>query len=259
MTEVWDRIWRNEVAEWDPLSEEIYQVLKKEIGDFGGKKILDAGAGSGRISLKLALEGADVTLLDYSEKALERCKELFDRHNQKATLIKSDLRKDLPFEDDSFDIVWNSGVMEHFVENEQVFMVSEFARIAREFHTFCPNARSFLYQIGKWVAERAGIWPYGCEYPVETMKIVFNQAGYTLEKEYPIAHLISVDFLVFINGGENLHKAILSYLQSLVPEKAIDTLERLGGYLLYSKGVRESVHTSAIKRVDNFFTDPWRF
>lgn len=239
MSEVWDKIWQNEVAEWDNVSEEIYRVLKREIGDLKDKKILEAGSGSGRISLRLALEGAEVTLLDYSDKALEVSRKYFEDHDGKATFLKADLTQELPLEDNSFDIVWNSGVMEHFRQHNQIFISKEFFRISKEFHTFNPYANSFFYRLGKWVAETTGIWQYGTEYPVKTMKHIFEESGFILQKEYSLSHMSSLEFLCYLKGGANVSQAIIHYLQGLEDTERLETLEKLGGYLLYSKGIKE--------------------
>ncbi|WHH58251.1 class I SAM-dependent methyltransferase [Petroclostridium sp. X23] len=239
MSEIWDKIWQQELVEWDNLSAEIYRVLKREIGNFSGKRILDAGSGSGRISLRLALEGAEVTLLDYSDKALEVSQKYFNQHGAAANFIKADLTKPLPFKESTFDIVWNGGVMEHFRLEDQIAITKEFSRVAKEFHTFNPNAQSFFYRLGKWVAESANIWRYGVEYPVKTMKHIFEQSDFTLQKEYSIAHMVSLDFLVYLNGGNNVAQAVQLYLQSLDEQEQSGIMEQMGGYLLYSKGCKE--------------------
>ncbi|SKC84197.1 class I SAM-dependent methyltransferase [Maledivibacter halophilus] len=247
MGEEWDKIWQNELerlnsnSKWvfnDNLSKEIYLTLKREIGDIKGKKILEAGSGSGRISLKLALDGAHVYLLDYSDKALEVSKKYFERYNCEGEFIKADLTKKLPFKDDFFDIVWNGGVMEHFDLQEQISISREIFRIAKEFHTFNPYTKSFFYRLGKWTAEMTKNWPYGVEHPVTTMKNIFERSGFILQREYSVAHVISLDFLVFLKGGNDVAQGIKIYLENLNEEERKETLEQLGGYLLYSKGLK---------------------
>ncbi len=91
---MWDKIWQRDHQDWDSLSEEIFQTLRKEVGDFKGKKILEAGSGSGRISLRMALEGAEITLLDYSLKALEVSRRNFlKKYGIEASFIQADLRE----------------------------------------------------------------------------------------------------------------------------------------------------------------------
>ncbi|TFH25684.1 class I SAM-dependent methyltransferase [Candidatus Bathyarchaeota archaeon] len=77
------------------------EILKRE----GKSKILEIGAGQGRDSLFFAKNGFQVTALDYSETAVEAI-------NQKAQTLSiahsispiwHDIRRKLPFVDDSFD------------------------------------------------------------------------------------------------------------------------------------------------------------
>jgi SAM-dependent methyltransferase len=236
---LWNTIWKEQPVEWDPLSEEIFLTMKKETGGFHGKRILEAGAGSGRISLRMAAEGADVTLLDYSDKALELCRNLFERRQMTASYVNADLTGALPFGNDSFDIIWNSGVMEHFSHAEQVAMFERFRPLCRELHTFVPYKGSIFYRLGKWAAEKAGSWRYGMEIPIGSMKPVFENAGFQMEREYPVAHLTSLDFLAFAPGGAEMRNLLDAFLRSLDSEERSYILEQAGGYLLYSKGRRE--------------------
>lgn len=236
--DLWDELWENwSVQEWDNVSEEIYRVLKKEIGGFEGKRILEAGSGTGRISLKLAQEGAELTLVDYSGKALEISRDFFDKHDVKAQYINIDLNDGLPFEDDAFDIVWNAGVMEHFTEDRQIMIFREFARVAPEVHTFNPNKRSFFYRLGKFYAEKNNIWPYGVEYPVESLSDIFRKSGLKLQKEYSIAFGDSLAFLRLMPEGEGLKNQIEAFLNELENTERQRIQGRMGGYLLYSKGI----------------------
>ncbi|MBI5221735.1 MAG: class I SAM-dependent methyltransferase [Candidatus Magasanikbacteria bacterium] len=70
------------------------------LGDLQNKKVLDVGAGTGRLSLLLAKAGAEVTALDLS---VEMLKILKNKNKKIATVIGD--AGNLPFENNSFDIV----------------------------------------------------------------------------------------------------------------------------------------------------------
>lgn len=238
--ETWENLWESETdTEWDDLSEEIYCTLKRECSGFGGRKILEAGSGSGRVSLKMSMEGARITLLDYSQNALELGRSIFERQKQDVRIVKHDLRNPLPFKDGEFDIVWNSGVMEHFTQRQRVDITREIARIAGQFHTFNPYSNSFFYRLGKWAAEKNGTWRYGEEYPVKTMSSIFDKCPMKLESEYTVAHINSLDFLDLLPEYYGVKYVILTFLDSLSVQERKEMLKSLGGYLLYSKGVKQ--------------------
>ncbi len=80
------------------------------------KKILDVGAGTGRVSLPLVLSGAQVTALDISEKILE----LLKRKNKKITTVVGEA-ENLPFENESFDIVTAAFLIVHLKDPKIFF------------------------------------------------------------------------------------------------------------------------------------------
>ncbi|MBU1017692.1 class I SAM-dependent methyltransferase [Patescibacteria group bacterium] len=78
-----------------------------------GKKTLDAGAGTGRLSVRLTEAGAEVTALDLSPEMLT----ILKSKNRKIETVEGDL-EDMPFEDESFDMVFSSLAMVHLKKIE---------------------------------------------------------------------------------------------------------------------------------------------
>ncbi|MBN2086906.1 class I SAM-dependent methyltransferase [Candidatus Peregrinibacteria bacterium] len=78
-----------------------------------GKKVLDAGAGTGRLSVKLKKAGADVTALDISPEMLH----LLSQKNHDIKTIEGDM-EDMPLEDESFDMVFSTLAMVHLKKIE---------------------------------------------------------------------------------------------------------------------------------------------
>jgi len=70
------------------------------LGEIKGKKILDVGAGTGRLSLPLFNEGALVTALDVSAEMLKLLKQ-----KQPDIDIVTGEAEDMPFPDNTFDVV----------------------------------------------------------------------------------------------------------------------------------------------------------
>ncbi|MGK5627454.1 class I SAM-dependent methyltransferase [Streptomyces sp. URMC 123] len=82
-------------------------------GDVAGRRILDAGCGSGPLSAALRDRGAVVTGIDTSARMLSLAKR---RLGDDADVHQVDLRDHLPFDDGTFDVVVSSLVL-HYLED----------------------------------------------------------------------------------------------------------------------------------------------
>ncbi|MBP2366453.1 class I SAM-dependent methyltransferase [Pseudonocardia parietis] len=82
-------------------------------GDVAGRRVLDAGCGSGTLSAALRDQGAAVTCMDASAGMLDLAKK---RLGDDAELRLADLNDPLPFEDGAFDDVIASLVL-HYIED----------------------------------------------------------------------------------------------------------------------------------------------
>ena len=85
---------------------------------------LHAGAGSGEVDTSLHNRWR-VIGLDFSHQAVAKYHFI---HDQKVSVLQAD-NFHLPFSDNTFDCVFNLGVMEHFSINEIRQMASEFNRV----------------------------------------------------------------------------------------------------------------------------------
>lgn len=236
--EIWDAIWSKQKHEdWDPLSEQIYQCLLQESEVFKGKTVLEAGSGSGRISLRLACEGAQVILVDYSEAALRLAREMFLRAGQSAEYVLADITN-LPHGMDLADITWNAGVLEHLSFIQQIKALKEMRRVTKpggRIISLNPNARCLPYRIGKYLAEKMGTWPYGIENPVYTLRPVCKKAGLKLVREYSTGLLEALDFLHFIPNSQSVRAVMEQFIKDLPAEEA----SAFPGYLLVSVMARD--------------------
>ncbi len=99
------------------------------LGDVTGKKILDVGAGTGRLSVPLAKKGAIVTALDVSEEMLK----VLQKKNPTIVTIVSDA-EDLPFDDTYFDFVISAFFIVHLKDPSRFF--DEVYRVLKDGGTF---------------------------------------------------------------------------------------------------------------------------
>jgi ubiquinone/menaquinone biosynthesis C-methylase UbiE len=236
---LWDSVWlRHEgLAPWDGLCEEIWASLVGNLDDLRGLQMLEAGCGRGRIAVRAAAGGAQVSLLDVSAAALQVAQAFLRGARQQAHLCQGDLLA-MPFETESFDVVWNAGVIEHFAGDDQVRAIREMARVCRArglVLTFVPNAQAIIYRIAKGRAERSKQWIWGHEEPVISMRSLFEREGLALLQEKAIAVHQEVSF-----AREFITRRQIPLM--LVDQLLHHVLRPLGraGYLLASVGKKEA-------------------
>lgn len=108
----YDVVWTEYLPEYQ-ASENHWKLFYSD-DEIAGKKVLDAGCGTGIFSIIFAKNGAgSVTGIDISEGSLETARGLKDKfHLETAHFQKEDMLN-LPFADESFDIVWAWGTVHH--------------------------------------------------------------------------------------------------------------------------------------------------
>jgi SAM-dependent methyltransferase len=158
----WDRHWRNkEIAiaevEWESKSrlfQTMLSILVNEFQSLKGINIIEVGSGLGTDALLLAGHGAKVTLLDYSEEALSKARELFKVYKFIPTLIQSDI-----FEIGSrlrghFDVALSFGLAEHFTGEKRLEVFQAHVDLVRQGGIVAisiPNSLCLPYQVSRFV------------------------------------------------------------------------------------------------------------
>lgn len=127
--------WCREGWEWgQPITHEIYE--KALLGEWGvyltptkivphewfgglkGKKLLGLASGGGQQIPVFTALGAECTVLDYSSQQCESERQVADREGYQVEILQADMTKKLPFEDETFDIIFHP-VSNCYVEEVQ--------------------------------------------------------------------------------------------------------------------------------------------
>lgn len=87
-------------------------------GDLRGKKVLGLASGGGQQVPIFNALGAQCTVLDYSSRQIENELLVAEREGYEIETIEGDMTKTLPFEDESFDVVFHP-VSNCYVEDVQ--------------------------------------------------------------------------------------------------------------------------------------------
>lgn len=160
--EDWETFWREKENVEHVYSNEdrILRNLLK-IGDLRGKRILEIGAGTGRDSFPLIRHGAQVVQLDYADNSLRILKRLADDLQLPAIIVGGDTFQ-LPFPDETFDVVFHQGLLEHFRYVQAEALLKENIRVLKKggvllvdvpqrYHPY-TLAKHLLMALNKWFA-----------------------------------------------------------------------------------------------------------
>jgi len=246
--EIWEKVYANykagDINEPDnvELAESISGYLTRK------QKLLEVGSGSGSLSAYLAKKGHHVSLLDQAENALSVSRLLFDGNGLKGEFVKGDLFR-MPFNDNSFDCVWNSGVLEHFKDEDIVLGLEEMKRVSRDLViTLIPYANSLFYILGKDKLVDEGKWEYEKEFPKYSMLPFFKEAGLNIVDEKIIGIFSGLKWLTYsgLLTDESLIQNIKIF--GLKDSERAAFLKRHVGYLLITVGTKNKV----TKKLQNF-------
>ncbi len=164
-----------------------------------------------------------MTLFDQNFEILESGQALFNLLNRNGDFVLSNLEIPLPFKENSFDVVFSSGVLEHYDDEKIVRLLREYGKISRKaLISLVPNAASLPYRIGKLALEAKGKWQWGYERPLLTLRPHYEAAGLKVIEEVTVGIKHSIRFL---------RDAGLDLLANQLEENLLDT-DCGNGYLL---------------------------
>jgi ubiquinone/menaquinone biosynthesis C-methylase UbiE len=160
--ENWETFW-DEKQETEEVYSNAGRVLRHllKLTDLQGKSVLEIGAGTGRDSFPLVEHGAIVFQLDYAENSLRILKRLAEESKYSVSILGGDTFC-LPFRDNTFDIIFHQGLLEHFRRPVAEKLLRENIRVLRQgglllvdvpqrWHSYTV-AKHILISMNKWFA-----------------------------------------------------------------------------------------------------------
>ena len=105
-------------------------------------RILEVGCGSGNNLFYAAGEGFDVSGIDMDKKALDFAYSRFDAHFLHADLRQGNLKDNLPWSDEQFDMVIDRGALSYLSRIETIYAITEVKRV------LVPGGRFFFSPYG---------------------------------------------------------------------------------------------------------------
>lgn len=159
-------------------------------GDVNGRRVLDAGCGSGPLSAALRAKGAIVTGFDSSSAMVELARQ---RLGEDAALHVADLSQPLPFADDAFDDVVASLVL-HYLQDWTV-PLAELRRVLKPGNRLILSVNHpLVYKVTYPTADYFALKQYSEDFvfngqstvltfwhrPLHTMTDAFTEAGFRI-------------------------------------------------------------------------------
>jgi ubiquinone/menaquinone biosynthesis C-methylase UbiE len=157
----WENAWTDGTAPHPEAHEEMIQAITSCL-DVKDKRVLEVGSGTGHDSVTLSSLGAKSTALDLTRVALEITRATASECNADVDLIAGDTLN-LPFQSDTFDVVFSQGLLEHFSDPAPV--IKEQTRVVRPGGYLVVDVpqRYSLYTLEKRRLMKAGKWFAGWE------------------------------------------------------------------------------------------------
>jgi len=171
--ELWDRIWsKNQItSDYSIRYLDFMRDIEQSLP--AGSTVCEAGCGTGQ-TLHIFSPRHRTIGLDISANALRIAK-----HNCN-TPLQGDIFQ-IPIRSETCDLVYNSGVIEHFPYPANVRALSEMSRITRkggQIIVIVPNTLCLWYKLGKEVAYRVKMFEFGYEedYSPRRLRQTFEEA-----------------------------------------------------------------------------------
>ena len=160
--ENWETFWK-EKENVEQVYSNADRILRNllHVGELRGKQVLEIGAGTGRDSFPLIKCGAHVVQLDYAVNSLRILKRLAEDLSLPATIVGGDTFQ-LPFADETFDVVFHQGLLEHFRHKQAEALLKENVRVLKRggillvdvpqrYHVYTV-AKHLMMALNKWFA-----------------------------------------------------------------------------------------------------------
>lgn len=167
-----------------------HRLVARRLGSMDGKRVLDVACGLGQWLELLHAQGAEVSGVDISERAIDACKVLLPARDFRVAPAEP-----LPFEDGRFDLVTCMGSLEHFPDKPAA--LREMLRVAKpdaKFLILVPNAGFLPARFGLF----GGTWQKRIRedvYSLDEWRRLFESAGMEVEARWRDLHLLDSEWL----------------------------------------------------------------
>ena len=115
------------------VSRKSYEAMLRAVGLQPGWNVLDAGCGSGSflpLMAKLVGQNGTIDAFDLAPENIERVKTIVKAWDVPVKTKVGNLI-DLPYDDNTFDAIWNASVIQYLADDELTQMLKELVRVVK--------------------------------------------------------------------------------------------------------------------------------
>jgi ubiquinone/menaquinone biosynthesis C-methylase UbiE len=172
--EHWETLWQEKKKNVEQVYSNEDRILRQllHVCDLKDKRVLEVGAGTGRDSFPLIEYGAKVVQLDYSVNSLQILRSLSEELHVQTNIVGGDTFQ-LPFRDETFDVVFHQGLLEHFRHPQALALLQENIRVLKRGGYLLVDVpqRYHLYTVVKHILIAINQWFAGWERSFSTPEL----------------------------------------------------------------------------------------
>jgi ubiquinone/menaquinone biosynthesis C-methylase UbiE len=178
------------------FQKELSDYINSYLGEY--EKVIEVGCETGVTSFLLN-NHFNKTLLDLNPNAIALAQEAAVLLNKNAKFVIGDMFK-MDFQNNSFDLLFNAGVIEHFKKEERILALLEYSRVLRSKGKMIicyPNHYCTPYRFSYIVLRLFRRWPYPSEYRIYDLKEEIDLVGLVLEQRLTMSKKTIFNWLNF--------------------------------------------------------------
>lgn len=164
-----------------PFYELLNRSITKHLDSSAALKILELGCGTAIDSCLLgSMNRVSIICIDLSYSALKLARQIAQKFSRTPAFFNCDINK-VCFKDNSFDIIFSQGVIEHF--RDASYVIKEQVRLLKDNGILVVDVPQTYtaYTIFKHRKIRKSLWPYGWETQFSYRDLVLLGEKYGLE------------------------------------------------------------------------------
>ena len=178
----------------------IVRIVENEFKDIIRGNVLEAGSGTGAVSLRLAQNSGLSVLVDTSLSALKMSEKAAENLNVQPFISNGSIFN-LPFKDAAFDFVFNVGVVDHFGPEYRKLAVLEMVRVLKKSGKaviVTNNARGIIHDKAMKYAMKQKRWNFGFKDAIYSLKEIGDELpGNYVIREYSCGFVSQFEFLQY--------------------------------------------------------------